>query len=146
MNTKNFLVGGIVGGVVYFILGYLLYGNLLADFFQKNTTYYNTDMATFKMWALILGNLFSGFLLAYIFTKAGVFTVTSGLITAGVIGFFMSGSYDLIMYGTSKMMNKEALMVDVATFTIVSAIAGAVIAGVIRMLSKTRTTVTGTIV
>jgi xanthine/uracil permease len=33
MKTKNFLVSGIVGGIVYFLLGWLFYGFLFKDFF-----------------------------------------------------------------------------------------------------------------
>ncbi len=36
MNTQKFLVSGIVGGIVSFFAGYLIYGLLLMDFFAKN--------------------------------------------------------------------------------------------------------------
>ena len=136
MNTKNFIIGGIVGGVVFFLLGWLFYGNLLADFFAKNSGYGSEDMAEFKWWALILGNVFSGLLLAYVFLKSGVATVSAGAVTGAVIGFFMTGSIDLIMFGTTKMLNKSSLMTDIAVSTFMSAIAGAVIVLVINMLNK----------
>jgi hypothetical protein len=33
MNVKNFIIGGIVGGIVNFLLGWIIYGMLLKDFF-----------------------------------------------------------------------------------------------------------------
>ena len=68
MNTKNFLIGGLVGGVVYFLLGWLFYGNLMHQYFADHPgTATNVDrvMDQFEWWALGLGNLLFGFLLAY---------------------------------------------------------------------------------
>lgn len=145
MSTKNFLIGGIVGGIVFFFLGYLFYGNLLADFFNKNTSLEQVPMAEYKWWALILGNLFSGFFLSYILGKSGALSLSSGLITGGVVGFFASGSADLILFGTTKILNQQSLMADVVTVTVMSAIAGAIIAAVISTLNKSRTSVTETV-
>src|SRR5450759_2816850 len=62
MNTKKFLIGGIVGGVVYFLLGWLVYGHLLTNYFHDhsgNATGVERDMDQMIWWALILGNLLS---------------------------------------------------------------------------------------
>jgi uncharacterized membrane protein len=141
MNTKNFLIGGIVGGVVFFLLGYLFYGNLLAGFFHDHPgTATNVDraMGDFQWWALILGNLFFGFFLAYVFIKSGVTTLTSGLIAGAVLGFLVSASIDLTMYGTTNIASKKMIAADIATTTLMAAIAGAVVAAVIGMLNKTK--------
>src|SRR5437868_14792243 len=107
MNTKKILIGGIVGGVVFFFLGWLFYGVLLHQYFIDNagsaySPAIDKTMEQFAWWALILGNLVSGFLLAYVFSKAGVGTLSSGLITGGVIGLLMSASYDLVMFATTN--------------------------------------------
>ncbi len=96
-------------------------------------------MDNFEWWALILGNLFAGLLIAYIFTKSGVSTLMSGLITGGILGFLISAYFDFSMYGTTNIMSKKALFADVAIFTVISAIVGAVVGVVIGMLNKTRT-------
>ena len=36
MNTSKFVLAGIAGGVVIFLLGYLTYGMLLMDFFTTH--------------------------------------------------------------------------------------------------------------
>ena len=143
MNTKNFVIGGIVGGIVYFLLGWLVYGNLLSDYFKEHpgaATNVERSMETFEWWALILGNLLFGFLLAYIFSKSGVRTLTSGLITGGILGFLFGAAIDLVMYGTMNLMSKESLAADIAATTVMWAIAGAVIGAVMGMGRRTGTT------
>jgi uncharacterized membrane protein len=140
MNTKKFLIGGIVGGVVYFLLGWLFYGQILAQYFQGHpgtATGVDRAMDQFIWWALILGNLLSGFLLAYVFSKSGVSSLSSGLITGGILGFLMSSSFDLIGYATTNITSKHAMLADVATFTVISAITGAVVGAVMGMGNKT---------
>lgn len=136
MNTKNFLIGGIVGGVVYFLLGYLFYGNLMMQYFKDHpgsATNVDRTMEQFQWWALILGNIVSGFLLAYVFSKSGVASLFSGLITGGILGFLISCSYDLIMFATTNITSKHAMLADVATFTVMSALTGAVVGAIMGM-------------
>lgn len=136
MNTKNFLLGGIVGGIVYFLLGWLLYGNLMHQYFKDHpglATNVDRVMDEFVWWALALGNLLAGFLLAYIFSKAGVTTLASGLITGGVIGLLMSASMDCITYATTNMISKHTAVADICTFTVMSAVTGAVVGAVMGM-------------
>ena len=145
MNTKNFLLGGIVGGVLYFLMGWLFYGNLFAGYFKDHPgTATGVDRAADQMiwWALILGNLIAGFLFAYIFSKAGVATLASGLITGAILGLLMSCSFDLMMLATTNIYSKHGIMADVAISTVMSAIAGAAIGAVMGMGNKGTVTTT----
>lgn len=142
MNTKRFFLGGISAGVTFFLLGWLLYGNLLMDTLAENAgsaTGVNRDPESMVFWALILGNLLFGFLLAYVFEKAGIRTFVSGFTTGGVIGFLTSAAVDLTMYGTTNLMTTTGLAVDIAVMTIISAIAGGVGGAVMGTTSKTST-------
>src|SRR5205085_1632526 len=99
MNSKNLILGGIVGGIAYFLLGWLVYGNLLDNFFKEHpgaAGNLTKPMEQFTWWALVLGNIVSGFLLAYVFSKAGVSTLAAGLITGAVLGMLMAASYNLV--------------------------------------------------
>lgn len=139
MNTKKFLIGGIVGGIVYFLLGYLFYGNLLSDFFMKNAgsaTGVSRAMDQFVWWALVLGNILGGCLLAYVFIKSNISSVGSGLVTGLVIGLLVASSYDFISYATSNLMNTAGVLGDICTFTVMSAIAGAIVAWVCGLIDK----------
>ena len=140
MNTKNFLVGGLVGGVLYFLLGWLFYGNLMHQYFMDHPgTATNVDRmdADFVWWSLALGNLLFGFLLAYVFAKSGVATLVSGLITGGIVGLLACAAIDFTMYGTTNIASKSMVAADIAVFTVISAIVGAVIGAVNGMMNKT---------
>lgn len=93
-------------------------------------------------WALILGNLIAGFLFAYIFSKSGVATLSSGLVTGAILGLLMSCSVDLIMFATTNIYSKHAIMADVGISTVMSAIAGAAIGAVMGMGNKGTVTTT----
>ena len=140
MNAKKFLIGGLVGGIIYFLLGWLFYGNLLADFFHKNAgtaTGVDRAMDQFEWWSLALGNILSGCLLSYVFVKSNVSTAGSGLVTGAVIGLLTAASHDFVMYGVSNLMNTTAVFGDIGTFTLMSAITGAIIGWVLGLIGKT---------
>lgn len=139
MNTQKFLVGGIAGGIAYFFLGYLFYGVLFMDFFSKNAgtaTGVAKTMDQMIWWALILGNLVAGCLLAYIFEKAAVRSPGGGLLTGAAIGLMMSATYDLNSFGTSNLMNIHGLIADIAIFTIMSAISGAIVGWILGRMQR----------
>ena len=67
-NTKT-IVAGILGGIVYFLLGWAFYGMLLADFFDANAgTATNVMRADDEMifWSLFLAVMFDVSLLSSI--------------------------------------------------------------------------------
>jgi len=139
MNTKKFLIGGLVGGVVYFLLGYLFYGNLLSDFFHNNAgtaTGVDRAMDQFEWWSLALGNVLSGCLLSYVFVKSGITSAAAGLVTGGVIGLLMAAGYDFISYGVANLMTTTSVFGDIGTFTIMSAITGAIVGWVCGRIGK----------
>jgi uncharacterized membrane protein len=140
MDTKKFVIGTLVGGVAFFFLGYLIYGLALAGFYASHAGSSSGDMKTMEQivwWALILGNLASGALLTYIFLKLGnISSFGSGASTAAAIGFFMALSMDLIRFATSNTMDLTASLADVVVGTVLTAIAGGIIAAALGMGSK----------
>jgi hypothetical protein len=131
MNTKKLFIGGIVGAIVYFLLGYLIYGKLLMSYFMEHhglTTDANRAQPIFLY--LGIGNLLMGFLLSYIFVKGKVSSFGGGFVTGGIVGLLMASSTDSIVYATSTVMSKSGIVADVIAFTVISAITGAIIAAV----------------
>jgi uncharacterized membrane protein len=131
MNTKKFFIGTLVGGITFFLLGYLIYGLALTSFFSHHTTAAPGSMKQMSeiiWWALILGNLASGALLSYIFLKLGnIGSFGSGAGTGAAIGLFVSLSMDLIRYAVENSFDMTAMIVDVLAGILMSAIAGGVI-------------------
>ncbi len=143
MNTKKLFIGGFTGGILFFFLGWLVYGMLLTDFMEKNagTATGVSRGEDVVMWALVLGNLLFGFLLSYIFVRAGISSFGSGLATGAIIGLLFSASIDLIMYGTTNLMNTTAIAADVAAFTVISAITGGVVGALLGTGQRTNANV-----
>jgi len=140
MNSQKFILGGIVGGVVYFLLGWVTYGMLLKDFMATNMSSPGTMRADADMiwWALIVGQVAAGFLLAYVISKANATSAGAGAGVGFTVGLLVCLGYDLTMYAVSTTITSlKGLAVDVAVSAVMSAIAGAVIGWVMGMSKKT---------
>src|ERR1043165_5437186 len=73
MKNNKFWIGGIVGGVLYFLLGWLIYGKLLMEYMNAHSGISKElhdqvfkPETQFNWGALIASNLLGGFLLAAI--------------------------------------------------------------------------------
>lgn len=127
MNSK-FLVGGLIGFVLFFLLGWLVYGMLLADMMAG---YMNTEctrpMEEMNMSLMILGNVGFGLMFSYILSNGGAkfASFSGGAIGGAIVGLLVSLSYDSMIYAQSTMMNSfNGIIMDVVAFTIISAVAG----------------------
>lgn len=128
MNIKKLAIGAITGGILFFLLGWLIYANLLADFMKNNPgAATGVDTTKMDMMYLAIGNLLSGILMAYIFLKANVNTFAGGLVTGAIIGLLMAASYDSVMYGTSNILSKKMMLADVLAMGAMWAVTGAVV-------------------
>lgn len=137
MNFQKFLIGTLVGGITFFLLGYLFYGVALADFFSKHALAPMKPMNEIVWWALFLGNLATGALLTYIFLKLGnVHSFGTGIRIGAAIGFFMSLGFDLIGFATANSLDGKGTLADVVVGTLMMAIGGGVIAAVLGMGKK----------
>jgi len=140
MDSKKFLIGTLAGGIVFFFLGYLVYGVTLASFFMQHSVAPAGSMKSMNdivWWALILGNFASGALLTYIFLKMGnVNSFGSGARTAFVIGFFLSLSGVLIQFATENTSDRTATLANMIVQTLMTTIAGAIIAALLGMGKK----------
>lgn len=137
MDFKKLFIGGITGGVLFFLLGWVIYGILLMSFMTAHPgAAGNIGRAEPDFLYLIIGNLAMGFLMTYIFIKANVNSLASGFVTAAIIGLLMAVGYDCMAYATSTAMSKTGMAVDVAAATAMSAITGAVVGAVLGMGRK----------
>jgi hypothetical protein len=130
MNTQKFLVAGIVGGIVSFFAGYLIYGLVMMDFFTKNAgtaTGVMRPMADMIWWSLVLGCIFWGLAYSYIFGRANINTLASGASAGAVIGLLITAGTDLIMYANSNISNLTGTVVDIVTGAIMGALTGAAV-------------------
>jgi hypothetical protein len=128
MNTNKLLVGALIGGVAYFLIGWILYGMVFMDTMAKMMPKMADIQREPDMIAMIIGNLVAGFLLAYIFEKwAGIRTFMGGLVAGATIGFLIAFGYDSVMHGTTNLMNWGAVILDSVIYTVMSGLAGGLI-------------------
>ena len=132
MNTNKFPIGGIIGGIANFLLGWLVWGTLLMNFMKEHTT--EAGIAVMRAdedviwWALIAANLLLGFLISYILNKAGVKSASIGAATGAVVGLLMSAAINLFNYAFMNLSDGATTMVvDMIASTVVTAIVGAII-------------------
>ncbi len=134
MNTKNFTLAGIAGGITFFMLGWLVYGVILMDTmksFAGSAT--GVDRGEDMLfWSIFLGNLASGFLLSFIFTRLGTINNPTAGARAGFgIGLLMGAGFDFTLYGTSNISTLTGVLIDIVVFAFLTALTGAVVAWVI---------------
>lgn len=123
------LIGGIIGGITFFLLGFLMYGMAFRDILEANTMAgISLGEGEMRWLFLILGNLAFGFLIAYILHKANAIGFASGATVAGIVGFLVSLGGNLSSYGTTNYYTgMTGVFVDIIIITIMCAIVGGVI-------------------
>ena len=127
MNNRV-LAGGVIGGITFFFLGYLVYGMALASMWDENSMAgLNRPMDEMRWAFLILGNLFFGFLLAYVLDKANTLTFGSGATVGAVVGLLVGLAVNFTMYGPTNAHTLTAHFADIVGLTVMSAVAGGII-------------------
>ncbi len=142
MNTK-LILSTLAGTVVSYLLGWLIYGVLLASFMTNNTVHYDgliKPMDGSFMILVLLSNLVLVFLVAFIFQRWGKFEKWLQGLTAGMfLGFCIALWYDLYLIASMNLFNFSSMIVDVIANTVLVGITGAVVAWVLGYKSKTAT-------
>ena len=125
MKTKTFLIAGLLGGVVYWLLGWLFYGILLADLFPQ------PEESTNTMIFILLGCLTFGFFLSYIYNKwAQIATAATGAKAGLVIGVFTGLFYNFFTLAMDPEMTYEMFATDFGISTLMTTLTGAVIGAI----------------
>lgn len=128
MNNKV-LVGGLIGGVVFFLLGWLIYGMLLTTMMKENTMPGIGRAEEEMQWAfLVIGHLAFGFLIAYILNKSNVYSFSSGATIGAVLGFLYTLAFNFIMYATTNYFTSmTGVFMDIIVATVMVAITAGVV-------------------
>jgi hypothetical protein len=128
MKFKNFFLAGLAGGIADFLLGWLVYGILLYNYFGGHTP---------NMTFITLGCLAFGFFISYVLVScANVTTFAGGLKVGAVFGLLYALTMDLFELAGKVSPDFEKYAVDVAVTIVLTAIIGGVVAAVNGALSK----------
>ena len=133
------LAATVAGGITYFLLGFLIFGLFLEEKMKPYLNVYPGLLKEVPEWApLILANLITAFLFAYILDNwAQIRTFVGGLKAGAIIAFLQVLSFQLMFVAFMNMHKSYVpVVVDVAASTVIGAITGGVIGLVLGMMHK----------
>jgi hypothetical protein len=126
MSVKNLVISSVAGSVLYFLLGWVIYGMLFTNIYPPSD---NQNMVL-----IYLGCLVFCILLAYVFLQwANISDPKTGARAGGIIGLLYGAGLNFFMY-SSMEPNYPNIALDIVLNAVMGAIAGAFIAFVISKL------------
>jgi len=133
------LKGTVFGGIVYFLLGWLLYGILFMDFLSANMNQCaNKADGEMIWWAMIASNLATALLLTLILKWSGAKGIVDGLKTGTIFGILLTLSFNLSSWSMTTMYNNfGALLIDLLVSTFMLTVVGMII---VLLWGKEKTT------
>lgn len=126
--NKKCILAAVAGGVALFVLGYVMYGWLLADFFANDAM---SETPTY--WAIVAGQLAGGAFLALVLSWRAAGGPGDAFKAGAGVGVLYSLSMGLTMFGTTDGMYTVTTVVGDAVVSVVMyGIAGMVVAKVLH--------------
>ncbi len=136
MFKKSILLGTLGGFLTHFILGFLFYGLLAADFFASHAVI-EAGRDPMNMGFITFSSLFQAFFLSVIYKcfARDKYSLKSGFKFGVLIGLFYVG-VGFMMYGTMNLIDCTALIVDSIYSVLFYGIIGAVIGLIFKATTK----------
>lgn len=137
MNGK-FWLSVLAGTILYFLLAWLIWGMLLADFYGNYTiTYEGLERETPLIWAYLIGSFGIAFLVGFLIHKGQMGSFSSGFTGGFVVGAMYAIATDFSMHAGLVIFNDIAfLFIDTVVSGILTGIVGAIM-GVIMGARQT---------
>jgi hypothetical protein len=137
MNTRQWVIGTVGGGVVVMVAGYVIFEMLLGDFYRSNTgsaTGVSRDPQI--MWAVAIGALaYAALILQALKGQAAAVNVSSGMKIGATVGFLLWLCADFTIYGATNTNNLTLTMVDPLVELVRGGIAGAALGALLPRLA-----------
>jgi len=137
MNTKT-LLAAIVGGIVSFLLGYVVFGMLLMSYYEAHEVAYEGMVkASPNLITLFIANVAFAYLIAIVIEWSNMPGIMKGAVIGAVIGLLVTLSMDLFFYSLLNYYNDfMIIVVDVVMNIIFYAIIGGIIGYMMGMGKK----------
>ena len=137
MNTKQSLIGVVVGAVVLYAVGYVLFDMLLKDFYAANG---GTATGVFRetqiLWAVAVGALaYAALILFALRGSAASLNVATAAKVGATVGFLIWACADFTLYGISNINSVTLAIADPLVELVRGGITGAVLAVVLPKLA-----------
>ena len=131
MTTQRLAIGTLVGGLVLFFLGYLVFVVIFGDFFAANAgTATGVQKDPIDFVSLAIGQLAWGAALTLILGWASVSSVGRAARVSALVGLLFFFGIDLTMFATTNTSTLTVAVVDPILAAVLFAVAGAAIAAV----------------
>ena len=129
MNAKQWVIGTVVGAIVVFASGWVLFETLLGDYYAANVgSATGLDKEPPVLWAIAVGAVAYALLIIYAMrAQAGSVNMVSGMKVGAVVGFLVWAIADFSLFGIANINNLTITMVDPLVEAVHGGIAGAVI-------------------
>jgi hypothetical protein len=130
MDIKRFATGTLVGGVILYLAGFLIFDLAVAGFYAANAGSATGVVRDPQLvWAVALGSLsYAALITLALGTRAGSSNIGGGVKTGAVVGFLLWFTADFILYGIQNVSNLTRTVVDPLLELVHGGIAGGVIA------------------
>jgi hypothetical protein len=129
MKTKQWVVGIVGGGVVLFVLGYIIFERLLGSFYAANG---GSAMGVSRdpqiLWAVAVGALaYAALMVNALKAHTASLNVVSGMKVGATVGFLLWLCADFTLYGVTNMNNLTLTIADPLVELVRGGITGAVL-------------------
>ncbi len=114
MDAKWFVAGTLVGGVVLYVVGYLIFTVAFARFYAANAgSATGVDRSAELTWAVALGSFAYAALVIYAMgNRVGSWSIGGGVKVGAIVGFLLWLTADFTLYGLTNIANLTRTIVD----------------------------------
>jgi uncharacterized membrane protein len=133
------IFAALAAAVTMFLLGWVLFGMLLMDFYKENSIHYEGLMKEMpNIFLIFVSNLLFSFLLSFIYSKwANISTFGKGFTYGLLIGFLIMTAFDMYFLAGMNLFNGKLIIIDIILNTLMVGIAGGVAGLVLGLKKKT---------
>jgi len=130
MDIKRVVTGTLVGGIILYAVGYLVFDLAFGEFYAANTgSATGVERDPQLVWAVALGTLsYAALVTLGIGSGSSSSNVGAGVKVGAVVGFLLWFTVDFILYGITNVGNLTRTVVDPLLELVRGGIAGGVIA------------------
>ena len=135
MDAKRFVTGTVVGAIVLFATGFVIFNVALADFYAANSVSgVSREMPI--IWASIVANIAYAALITYALSNRRAAIGNAALVGA-IAGLLLWGTADLAIYSVMNVSNVTLAFIDPVVEFVHGSLGGAAIGAVLsRMPSR----------
>jgi hypothetical protein len=113
MDAKRFVTGTVVGGIVLFATGYVIFQVVFAEFYRANGVS-GADREMPIMWATVVASLTYAALITYALGARSGTSIGSAALAGAIAAFLLWATADFVIYGLMNVQNLTRTLIDPA--------------------------------